>query len=123
MRRAAVICCVAAAIGGAAGYAVGRGEDEVVRETSPPTRRAQLDPCPPSAWAKGGGTDYAVSGISCREVNALVLRDFAPATTTRTGRALMFDGWVCFQQQTGGRYSPVLNVCADGRRRFRFLFH
>jgi len=70
-----------------------------------------------------GGTDYAVSGISCRELNDLVLKGFAPAGDTTTGRALMFDGWVCFQDQIGGRYSPVLTVCADGARCFRFLFH
>jgi hypothetical protein len=123
MRRAAVICCVAAAIGGAVGYAVGRCQDVTVRQAPPPTARAQLHSCPPSAWAKGGGTAYAVSGITCREVNALMLGGFAPARTTRTGRGLMFDRWVCFQQQTAGRYSSVLSVCADGQRKFRVLFH
>jgi hypothetical protein len=38
------------------------------------------------------------------------------------GRAFMFRGWVCGQRQTGGRYSPTLNVCADGTRSVRFPF-
>ncbi len=112
MRLVVVVFCLAIAVGGAVGYAAGRADD-----ASTP-----LALCPSSAWANGGGTDYAVSGISCDEIGTLVRRDFAPATSTRRGDALMFGGWECFLQQTAGRHSPVLNVCADGRRKARFLF-
>jgi hypothetical protein len=78
--------------------------------------------CPASTWARGGGYDYAVAGISCREANRFVLTGRAfQADETQKGRALMFGDWICFQRSTGARYSPTLNVCANGESRMRFL--
>ena len=122
-RKVLVPVVVAAILGGLLGYALGHERNSNEVKSAPSSDGVRLRQCPPSAWARGGGTDYARVGMSCHDVNEFVLHDFASAGATTEGRALAFGGWVCFQRQTAGRYSPVLNVCADGRRKLRFLFH
>jgi hypothetical protein len=112
-RLGVILLALAVPVAAAAGYSLGSDEDGVDA-----ARR-----CPPSAWKRGGGTDYVIAGMSCAEANRFVLHGFARGGPLRVGRALAFRDWVCFQRQTGGRYSPVRNVCADGRRRVTFLMH
>lgn len=120
LRNAALSVLLGVVLAGVLGYELGRERASVA--TKHPLERQELRKCPPSAWARGGGTDYAAAGMTCTQVNEFVLGSYRRATGDQ-GRALMFNGWVCFQRSTGGRYSPVLNVCADGKRKLRFLFH
>jgi hypothetical protein len=108
-------------VSGAIGYLIaGRHE----QRTSAPVGAASrpMRACPPSSWARGGGTDYAVSGISCRDVNLFVRKGRTWQPGAQEGRALRFGDWICFQRSLG-RHGPVLNICANGQSRMRFLMH
>ena len=79
--------------------------------------------CRASAWARGGGTDYAVAGMSCQEANRFVLTGMQFQPGHQEGRALLFGDWVCYQRGTGPRHATTVNICANGESRLRFLMH
>jgi hypothetical protein len=87
-----------------------------------PARTAPIDltPCPPGAWAHGGGEDWAVAGVSCEAVGRFVLKRFEPhpGNTSQTKA-----GFICRIEQIGPASSPLHVFCAArDRRRFRFVF-
>jgi hypothetical protein len=89
------------------------------------TRRGPvaLEPCPPSSWENGGGTDFEVAGnIACDEISNFMRQEFAPAGQTERGSALVFGDWVCAEQLTQ-ESGPVEITCANGSSKFRLLFH
>jgi hypothetical protein len=103
--------------GGGAGYALGTGEGSAAGGDQP------LRACPASAWTAGGGYDYAVAGMSCQEANRFITTGRRYQPGKQRGRALRFGPWVCFQTTTTDRTQrpAVLNVCAHGESRLRFL--
>lgn len=104
---------------GAGGYALGSGQDSPERAEGSTRLRA----CPASAWAHGGGYDYAVAGISCRDANSFIVRGRRYQAGAQEGRALRFGYWICFQRAVKDRAArpATLNVCANGESRLRFL--
>jgi hypothetical protein len=81
---------------------------------------ADLQPCPPRAWAGGGGEEWAVRGVTCEAVGTFVLHHFEPhpGGTTQTAA-----GFTCDVQQDEGEYSPLQVTCtAEDDRAFRFVF-
>lgn len=83
-------------------------------------RKDVLEPCPPSAWARGGGEDWAVAGMSCEAVGEFVFKHWAPHPGGTTQVAA---GFTCHVQQYGGEYSPLHVSCsANDGREFRFVF-
>lgn len=115
--QAFAVVVVALLAGGLAGYTLGSSEDAPLGERQP------LRACPASAWSRGGGTDYAVAGISCHEANRFIRtgRRFQPGS--QEGRALLFKDWVCYQRGTGPHHGTTVNICANGKSRLRFLMH
>lgn len=117
----ALTCVCAAFAGGCGGEQLNERraaaqKPDSVREL----RKAALKPCPPSAWARRGGEDWAVAGVSCEAVGEFVLEHFAPHPG---GTAQVAAGFTCHVQQYRGEYSPLHVTCRsnDGRA-FRFVF-
>jgi len=114
-----------------AGLVLAACGDERMRNASPAAmdspasavaQVAELERCPETAWAKGGGTDWEVSaGMSCEAVGEFVFKHFAPHPGATTQAAA---GFTCDVEQDGSQYAPLRVACAaaDGRR-FRFVFH
>ncbi len=107
---------------GLTGYVVRGGEETGTSAQADRAKPRALRACPARAWAQGGGSDYAVSGMSCHEANQFIRTGmtYQPGVH-QEGRALRFHDWVCFQRATGPRNSGTLNICANGKSRLRFL--
>lgn len=108
-------------VGALSGYALGAHNDKLAEGAR--SHLEQLRACPASSWARGGGYDYAAAGISCRDVNRFVRVGRRFQAEAQEGRALRFGPWVCFQTGASDRTGrpAILNVCANGDSRVRFL--
>ena len=121
MKLRALTLVAAGFASGAIGYMLGDEAPTRAPTTVRPASQPMHD-CPPSSWARGGGTDYAVAGMSCRDANLFVRKGRQWQPGHQEGRALRFGEWICFQRSLA-RYGPILNICANGASRVRFLFH
>lgn len=75
--------------------------------------------CPPAAWRRGGGEDWAVRGVSCGFVGRFVFHEFEPHPGPYVWQAA---GFACRVRQPGGEYAALRATCTDGGRAFRFVF-